>query len=233
MKVDIDYQSNPLPNRPSSQDKHLWQKKSHDGVSPHQLRFSSWHSHHLKGLQGVSWGELFALSFLPQLWMGNLTVWVRDRSDVARSGEDPRIGTGKAGPHSSGKGQRISTVRDFRFFLMPWRDKSKSFTCHPASHWSQRVPIFSVWFYITRKNKVCVYTAGGNRPLPSHFLDQCFLCIVANKKNHGWMLFISKWGTVLNSVNSLSILFQVLKQCLSKAFIWETVPNLWTHRSTP
>ena len=27
MKVDIDYQSNPLPNRPSSQDKHLWQKK--------------------------------------------------------------------------------------------------------------------------------------------------------------------------------------------------------------
>ena len=144
-----------------------------------------------------------------------------------------KIGTGKAGPHSSGKGQRISTVRDFRFFLMPWRDKSKSFTCQPASHWSQRVPIFSVWFYITRKNKVCVYTAGGNRPLPSHFLDQCFLCIVANKKNHGWMLFISKWGTVLNSVNSLSILFQVLKQCLSKAFIWETVPNLWTHRSTP
>ena len=155
------------------------------------------------------------------------SIWCR------RSGEDPRIGTGKAGPHSSGKGQRISTVRDFRFFLMPWRDKSKSFTCQPASHWSQRVPIFSVWFYITRKNKVCVYTAGGNRPLPSHFLDQCFLCIVANKKNHGWMLFISKWGTVLNSVNSLSILFQVLKQCLSKAFIWETVPNLWTHRSTP
>ena len=77
--------------------------------------------------------EFFAA---PHPWMGNLTVWVRDWSDVARSGEDPTIRTGKARAHSSGKGrggQRISTTdRDFRFFPMPWLDKSfKSFTCHP------------------------------------------------------------------------------------------------------
>ena len=68
-------------------------------------------------------------------------IWHQCDSEIdpmspALPGEDPTIRTGKARPHSSGKGrggQRISTTdRDFRFFPMPWLDKSfKSFTCHP------------------------------------------------------------------------------------------------------
>ena len=108
--------------------------KHFPGVSPTQ-QWSRSQSRHLKGWQVSSWrGGVFPA---PHPWMGNLTVWVRDWSDVSRSSvEDPTIRTGKARPHSSGKGrggQRISTTdRDFRFFPMPWLDKSfKSFTCHP------------------------------------------------------------------------------------------------------
>ena len=181
MKVDIDYQSNPLPNRPSSQDKHLWQKKQKAMMGFPLINYGS-----VPGT--VTTWKAYKESpeenclLCPSSHSSGWEIWQCESEIDPMSLALAKIGTGKAGPHSSGKGQRISTVRDFRFFLMPWRDKSKSFTCHPASHWSQRVPIFSVWFYITRKNKVCVYTAGGNRPLPSHFLDQCFLCIVANKK---------------------------------------------------
>ena len=185
MKVDIDYQSNPLPNRPSSQDKHLWQKKtkSHDGVSPHQLRFSSRHSHHLKGLQGVSWGELFALSFLPQLWMGNLTVWVRDRSDVAALAKIRRSGQARLGPILRGKAKeyRLSGTFASSWCLGAINPSPSHVTLHRTE---AKGFLFSVFGFISReKTRYAFIQLGGNRPLPCHFLDQCFYALLRTKKN--------------------------------------------------
>ena len=97
-----------------------------------------------------------------------------------------KIGTGKAGPHSSGKGQRISTVRDFRFFLMPWRDKSKD-PSHVSLHRTEaKGSLFSVFGFISReKTRNAFIQLGGNRPLPCHFLDQCFYALLRTKKT--WM----------------------------------------------
>ena len=184
MKVDIDYQSNPLPNRPSSQDKHLWQKKtkSHDGVSPHQLRFSSWHSHHLKGLQGVSWGELFALSFLPQLWMGNLTVWVRDRSDVAALAKIRRSGQARLGPILRGKAKEYRLSGTFASsWCLGAINPSPS---HVSLHRTEaKGSLFSVFGFISReKTRYAFIQQEETVPCLPTFWTSAFYALLRTKK---------------------------------------------------